>query len=803
MLIRKMLREMKANPGQFISVLILAFLATFIYSGFEANVVGSRRAVESFHEACHIADAWIYSEGFTEENLEAVRKLDCVEEAQLRTEFTGTTPSFDGAQTDFYLMEESLLLTPWLYQGEDNRLKEADSLAFDPEDTEGVWLNWSFANARNICVGDSIELEYRGFTFTRTIRGLIMEPEYEYTKAEKDADTNFSNLAYVYMGYAALPEIEVLGMTCEARDFLPYTTMLVTFTEEARADAADRLKKEKSRLSIPLSFESEIAGAVGQNYAVMIDEKSVPGIQRVASELEQHDSFSYVFAIVFLIVAILVISTTMSRLVQRQRTQIGTLNALGMKPVKIALHYVGYSFFVAAIGAVLGLILGPLVIGRLIIDMVMEWYMVPHVAAGTNAMFYVITLIVILACVLASFLSCFKLLRMAPATALRPAAPKKARRILAERLPFWNRLSFTTQYNLRDVARAPMRALMGIVGTMIGTVLVIYAFGCYFLVGDIVEWNFDKIMNYDYQMVLSQTESIEAYDDLAGQVEGELIMTEVIELSAVEKPTALEKSKQTLTVIEGKGLMNITDEKTAVTKLTPGRVAVTSRLASSLGLKVGDLVYWHIYSRNEWHASTIGLINRTPETAGITMLREDLEAEGLSFMPSMIVTKKDVSGYDRDHSGVSAVNDMAKIREAFIEGYRVIIYLFVLMMAFSVITVIVVLYNSGNLSFFERLKEFATLKVLGLSTAKVRRILNRENIWFAVAGILLGLPLGKPTLLAMMNSNGDNFDYYVTVPAFLYILAGLFILALAVLVSHMFSKKIRSLDLAETLKGLE
>ena len=857
MLFRKMLREMRGNLGQFLSVMILSFLATFIYAGFESNVVGSSKAVENFHKETNCADAWIYSEGFKKENLDEVRKLDFVKDAQFRTEMRGTTVDYDGAQLDIYLMDESIILKPYLYkgtEGNEDRLKESDSVDFDNEDEDGVWLNWSFANQWDISVGEKIELEYNGVKFKRTVRGLIMEPEYEYTKAEKDSDINFKTLAYVYMSYKAFPireyaenqvksgkidakklkdsdafneKIEDIekkladyGMTIDDIDndmllekldkmsddelirLIPYSTMLVTFTDEAKEEAAERIKAEKSSISEEMYYEPKISDAIDKNYAVMIDRDSIIGIKRIADELSQHDTFSYAFAFIFLVVAILVISTTMSRLVERQRTQIGTMNAIGMKRGKIAIHYMSYSFVVSLIGALAGLVAGPKVVGELIISMVMEWYIIPNVSAGSNALFYVVTAIVILVCVSSSYLSCRKLLRVPPAAALRPAAPKKARRILAERLPFWKKLGFSTQYNLRDVSRAPLRAVMGIVGTAVGTVLVIYAFGCYILVDDVVDWNFDKLQNYDYQMVLSDDKKLEYFDELCDEVDGEMIMSDQVELAKTPNAPSMEKYKQTITVIEGKGLQNITDEETNITSMIPGKVAITSRLAKEMKVGVGDKIYWHIYSKNDWYESEVGLINRTPEIAGITILREDFEKTGCEYVPSSIITKKNIMKYD-EREGVSGVYDMEKIKKAFVDGYEVIKYLFYMMMLFSIITVVVVLYNSGNLSFHERLKEFATLKVMGLSTRKIRRILNQENIWFAVLGIILGVPFGKPSLTAMMNSNGDNFDYYINVPMYLYILSGAFILVVAVAVSVLFSKKIKKLDMVETLKGLE
>ena len=794
MLFRKMLREMRGNLGQFISVMILSFLATFIYSGFESNVVGSGKAVEDFHEETNIADAWIYSEGFKEENLDQVKNLDFVEDAQFRTEIRGTTVDYEGAQLDIYLMDESSILKPYLYRGavgKENRLKESESVPFDGDDAEGVWLNWSFANEWDISVGDKIKLEYNGIKFERTVRGLIMEPEYEYTKAEKDSDINFKTLAYVYMSYKAFPISE-----------LPYSTMLLTITDEAREEAAKKIKEDKSSISEVMYYESQISDAIDKNYAVMVDKESIVGVQRIADELKQHDSFSYAFAFIFLVVAILVISTTMSRLVERQRTQIGTMNAMGMKRSKIAVHYMSYSFFVSLIGAAAGLIAGPKVVGKLMIDMLMEWYMIPNVHVDTNYMFYIVTAVIVAVCVLASYVSCKKLLRVPPAAALRPAAPKKAKRILAERLPFWKKLGFSTQYNLRDVSRAPLRAVMGIVGTAIGTVLVIYAFGCYFLVDDVVDWNFNKIQNYGYQMSLSEDKDTEYFDDICDEVEGEMIMTDQIELAKEPHAVSKDRFKQTITVIEGKGLQNITDEETNITSMIPGKVAITSRLAKQIGVGVGDKIYWHIYSKNEWYESEIGMIIRTPETAGITILRQDFEETGCEYVPTAILTRLNIMDYE-DRDGIAGVYDMEKMKEVFINGYDVIKYLFYMMMAFSVVTIVVVLYNAGNLSFHERLKEFATLKVMGLSTKKIRRVLNQENIWFAVIGIILGSPLGRPSLTAMMNSNGDNYDYYIKVPVYLYALSAAFILAVAIVVSLMFSKRIKKLDMVGTLKGLE
>ena len=115
----------------------------------------------------------------------------------------------------------------------------------------------------------------------------------------------------------------------------------------------------------------------------------------------------------------------------------------------------------------------------------------------------------------------------------------------------------------------------------------------------------------------------------------------------------------------------------------------------------------------------------------------------------------------------------------------------------------VVLYNSGSLSFNERVKELATLKVLGFQSSAIRKMMSQQNIWLSILGILLGAPFGRASFNAMMNSNGENFDYNLSVRPMAYVEAGIFVLVVSVLVSFLFSKRIRKLDMVEVLKGVE
>ncbi|MBQ8307017.1 MAG: ABC transporter permease [Blautia sp.] len=819
MLFRKMLREIRSDLGMCISVIILSFLAVFTYCGFNGDVIGFRKELAAFKEQTNFSDGWIYSEGFSADELTAVRSLDFVKDAQLRTELKGTAPDFNGAQINIYLEDESLVTVPLVVEGE----------AFDPQDTEGVWLNNSFAEAWDIHTGDSFTAEYEGVQITKEVKGLIMTPEYLYTLADGDADTNLANLAYIYLAKDGFPFRELLTTNIkngsitaadlaeglaeddELRETLKnvpaglLTTMLDLISDE------DLMKRIPSTTMLfttntdedVMGYEEQIADALDHNYAAMIDEHMVMGVERFLAEMEQHEMFSYTFALIFVLVAVLIIATSMARLVERQRVQIGTMNAMGLKSGKIARHYVSYSLLLSLLGAVLGFFAGIYGFARFMIDLFSEYYVLPHADVAFGRIAFLVIFVTVGACALASYAACRKILRIPPAEALRPAAPKKAKRSLLEKLPFFTKLGFASRYNLRDLSRAKFRAVMGIFGTACGMICAVFAFGCIGLVGDVDDWVFDRIQNYTWQAGVSEDANLSWLDETAEEYHGELVMQDAIELSMVGKNvSSADKSTQTITVIEGKGLYRVTDPKTEVTELAPGEAAITARLAKSIGAKVGDTVYWHLYTENTWYESVIGVITRSPETAGITLLREDFEKTGCRFRPSLLVSDDDLSPVASDPN-ITGVSEKEELRRIFLEGYEVVNLLVYTMLVISLVLIIAVLYNAGNMSFHERLKEFATLKVMGLPDRKIRGILNLENLWLSVIGIFAGMPFALPLLTEMMNSNGENFDYYLHIDWIYYAISAAFVILVTFVVGYLFNKKIRRLDLVGTLKGAE
>lgn len=825
MLFRKMLREFKTNFGLFFSIFLLSGLAIAMFCTMEGHVLSQNIARAQYHDECKLSDLWMYGEGFSQEQLDTIRGLDFVEAAQLRMSATGSTPDFTGVQVDFFLERENLVNTPYLIKGEE----------FNPSDTEGLWLANAFAVKRGLDVGDDFTIEYNGVTFTKEIKGLVETPEYEYRQADGDADMYLENIAIVFMSYDAFPIRDYVTHLIEsgkitAKKVTENTKLLDEKLEQLKAagmtvdditqdmllQIADNMSDEKLAKLMPytqmivrtkdggaLSHEDEIAEALDYDYSAIIDRKSVQGLARLDSELDQHQAFAYVFVVIFVGIAVLVIATSMGRIVEKQRTQIGTMNALGMKRWKVILHYISYSLIVSVLGVIVGLAAGVGAGAPAMIGMFEQYYIVPGLHSAFHPMYILIAVVIVAVCSFSCFLSCRKVLKIKPAEALRPAAPKQGKKCIFERLPFWDKLSFNTQYNLRDISRAKLRTFMGIVGTAVGMLLMLYGVGCNQLVDIMTDISFNKIYTTRYQVKLSADTKLVDADNLADELSGELVMTDAVEISKVKNASSAEKKKETLTVIEGKQLYNLIDVNNEITQLVPGTVGISRKLAADMGIKVGDTIYWHIYSKNEWHEAVVGSIYRSCETQGIAYLREDYEKTGAEYTPMLLMTNASQAQAAASLKYVTGVNSREDMIAAYEKSMEVVNILVFVMVIFSTIMIVVVLYNSGSLSFNERIKELATLKVMGLQSTQIRHLLTVQNIWLSVIGIIIGTPLGNISLNAMMNSNGENFDYSLSVPVADYIISAVIVLIVSMLVSFMFSSRIKKLDLVETLKGVE
>ena len=491
----------------------------------------------------------------------------------------------------------------------------------------------------------------------------------------------------------------------------------------------------------------------------------------------------------------LILLTTMTRIISHQRTQIGILKANGFTNKSIIFHYMSYGFWLVLVGSILGLVVGPMTLPQLFYPSMSATYKLPSWNPVWSMDFIYVALLMIIMSLLVSYFAVRSISNENPADTIRPKSPKISSSGFVEKFGFWQKLSFNIRWNYRDAKRNKFRALMTIVGVMGCSALLVCAFGMYDGMNDLKEWEYNQINHYDSKLVIDEEASLGEINDVAEEVDGDKLMESAIEIEAGST-----KKSGSLLVLNDTDLVTPTDYDWNKVEIADDEVSISQKMADMLDVKVGDTVKWHIMGSDKWVNTTIDKIHSDPTSQGIIMSADKLEDLDLNYSATSIVTAEHV---DKNYSAIKATNSMKEMTSSWDELTESMWLLIYILIFFASLLAVVVLYNLGLLSFTEIEREIATLKVLGFKTGALRKLLLTQNLWFTAIGFILGLPVGYYILAVMWESSGDSFYILPSISPSNFILTAAITFALSILVNLMFSRKIKKLDMVESLKGVE
>jgi putative ABC transport system permease protein len=276
---------------------------------------------------------------------------------------------------------------------------------------------------------------------------------------------------------------------------------------------------------------------------------------------------------------------------------------------------------------------------------------------------------------------------------------------------------------------------------------------------------------------------------------GEAIMEEKAEIRAQGK-----KKSAALTVTDHITLMRPTGADFRPIDLPEDGVSITQKTADALGVGLGDVIEWHIYGTEGRTQSRIAAVYRDPVNQGVTMTRKHLESLGMEFHPTAILSAQKISGNPDGVDSVASTAESAAGWDDLTEAMYIMVYLLI---AAAAVLSVVVLYNLGLLSFTEMEREMATLKVMGLRSGKLRGLLLTQNLWFSAIGFALGVPGGLWLSERIVSFSGDEFDFPIRLHLTTLLITFVFTFGLSILVNLLFSRKIRRLNMVESLKATE
>ena len=756
MLFKKMLRDIGKHKTQFISIFLMAFLAMFIYAGIGGEWRGLRKSADIFYENTNLADVFVYGSDFSDEALSAVKNISDVTAVNRRTEIPAIAAFNNDPEITLYFCESDEISKPFLVEGKE----------FDPNDTDGICLCKRFADAKELKIGDSVELSFFGQKINKEIKGIIYSSESVFLSQAEGLVPDFGSKGYAFLPQKAFPIPEMFV----------YTTLLI--------------KTDKSS-----ELEDQLSEALDGKYAVYLEQKDHPSVALFANEINQHKMMADIFPVVFLLIALLTMMTTMTRMVAAQRIQIGTLKALGFKKKSILFHYISYGFVLTLAGSLSGLIIGPLTLPKFFYPSMSGFYTMPEWIPAYDISFFVMALITLTLCTLVTYLAVRKELTGNVAETLRPKAPKHIRHGFIEKLPFWNKLNFNSQWNFRDASRNKLRSLMAVIGVFGCTALLVCAFGMNDSMNDLKIWQYEKIDRFKSKLTIDETATPEQIQTVKDTVNGEEIMESSIEIRYGNKKTSVN-----IRVTDNITLISATDVNLKNITLPKDGVSITMRTAGVLGVTIGDEIEWHLYSTENWVKSEIAAIYREPTMQGISMEKSHFETYNYTFKPTAVLSAQKVTGHYDGIGTVLSTDDIISGWSSMTEGMNIMIFLLI---AAAAVLSIVVLYNLGLLAFTEMERDMATLKVMGMKTGKLRGLLLTQNLWFSLIGYIAGIPGGLWLIYVMTESSGDSFDFPISLHFLTAVISFAITFGLSIFVNLLFSRKIRNLNMVESLKATE
>lgn len=589
--------------------------------------------------------------------------------------------------------------------------------------------------------------------------------------------------------------------------------------EDAKKDAEDEIAENQQKLD---DAKKELEDLEMPEWMVT-DREELPEYTDYGDNADRRRNIGQVFPVIFFLVAALISLTTMTRMVEEQRTQIGTLKALGYKKSAIAAKYICYAFFATLLGSVLGMLIGEKIIPYIIITAYGIMY---HNVANTISIDYqpgfalIASTASVVCTVGATLFASGKELQETPASLMRPPAPKEGKRVLLERLTFiWKHLSFSWKSTIRNLFRYKKRLIMTVFGIAGSMGLMLVGFGIQDSISDIAAIQYRELQHYDGMVIEDSDATEEEHAELFEYMkENEQIAhCNRVQMTKISAPKGSSNISIYLFVPESLSEfardVTLKNRITGETyELTDEGAAISEKTASLLGLKVGDMIplkkgdkeykvrvavitenymSHYLYMTPRVYEQTFG---EKPEYENIVFTMQEDCKDDLEMAGSRILANPGALSISYTSSLASQVERMLSTLDAVI----LVLIVSAGMLAF------VVLYNLNNINITERQRELATLKVLGFYDGEVSQYVLRENVILTVLGIMFGAVFGiliHRYVITTVEVDAVMFGRNIKPLSFLY--SGILTSIFSIVVNGVMHFKLKTIDMVESLKSVE
>lgn len=551
----------------------------------------------------------------------------------------------------------------------------------------------------------------------------------------------------------------------------------------------------------------------------VLDRNDNTGYNNVTQAVTSIVNLSKIFPILFYIIAILISLTSMTRMVEEERIEIGTLKALGYSNMKIIFKYILYAMLASIIGGSIGMFIGLKLLPNIVWTMYSILYYLPSFEAKLKIGYGIAGIMIAFICIGgATFIVSYKELKNMPAVLMRPKAPKNGKRVILERVKFlWKRLTFSQKVTVRNLFRYKKRVLMTIIGISGCTALILAGFGIKDSITDIVHNQFERVNSYDISITVNTEEDTsKLLKDLKNKEQIKDIVevnmqTGKLSSNGVKKDVKISVPKEKEELYK---VINLINKKTGKNiELSENGIIITDKVAQLLNINEGDKVNLIDNNDIEYEFKIDGIVENyvdhyvymskdiyekqmkeNYETNMLLINTNNISEQDSENLIREIVDYKEVSGINLTSSLITMIEDMLSLLD----------YVVIILIVSAALLAFVVLYNLANVNISERKREIATLKVLGFYDKEVDNYINKESIILTILGILLGLVLGyllTKFLITTCEIEMLRFGRKISIISYIY--SAVITCIFTFIVNKITHFSLKKIDMIDSLKSIE
>lgn len=761
-LTKKLIRTVFKNWTQFFSVFLMAFLSILFYAGLEGTWNGMQQNINSYTIKTNLADTTLQTSSLTSNEVTKIKNLNNISQSSVQTNISTTTN----------LQSHKRYLS--LYTPGNQNVSQIHQLNGQKinSNSNGLYLNEKFAKKNNLNKGSFISINYNDRLVKLKIVGLINSPDKMYYTGSND----FISPQEQNYGYGFISE-----NTLTTQFHLPLLNNVIN------------LKNSNN-----IQLENQIRKIVGNKYITLQTRQSDVGISTAVDRVGQIHNLSVLFSVIFILLAVLAMYTTIRKIIDQQQHDMSTLQSLGYSNVILSVYYSMYGLFVGIIGAIAGILSAPL-LSNFVMQSQKPMFSLPDWKIAYTMTPIYVALGVILICIVSALLAAQVNKGLMPAQAFSKGSTAKiGKRVWMENLPHvWHKIPFGNRWSIRDNLGNKVQMIMGLIGVIGGLALVMTGFGTKNAMLNQVNQTYGNEYTYTKKVNLSHMASQSEINQITNQINGskiEVVYTSLSPNAQFDRP---------LTILSPGSQINL---KTLThQKIDNGGVYVSEGIAKAAKIKLNATIKLRPSFSNRTLKLKVKGIVKSHAPQGIYLTQQTWENQEMPFKATAILTNQtNLSQSIANSSAVTQVVSLTEQKqnaEAMVSNLNSI---FLMVQVFGILLTIVILYNLGSLSFTERSRSYATLEILGFSRKKIRNLTIIENLTITTIGWLLGMPFGYWFLSKYVTTfNTSQIIYYPYITHTSIILASVIVIAASLSTIVMIGKRLQQLDMISSTKGVE